>query len=167
MAQTGSESRKSCGALGRHNARISAVQVLYQMEVTERGAGSVMDEFIETPPDDWKELSKDIELDRAFLRKLVEQVVKSQAKIDTAIRERLTASWRLSRLAPTLRALLRAGACELLEFSTDIPGKVVLNEYVEVAKDFFDEKESGFVNAVLQGVLQEEQARMSAQLSGG
>lgn len=164
MAQTGTQKDSSRGAPGKHNARISAVQVLYQMEITERGANSVLNEFIETPPDDWKVLRKGQELDQAFLRRLVAQVVKSQDNLDAAIRKRLNAKWRFSRLDPTLRALLRAGTCELLEFTVDIPGKVVLNEYVEVAKQFFDDKETGFVNAVLQGILQDEQARMAAQL---
>ena len=129
----------------KHNARIAAVQALYQMEITNRGATGVIEEFLE------HRLHQTEAFDQTLFARLVGQVVEHQDQIDEAIRARLSGSWRLSRLDTTLRALLRCGCCELL-IAPDTPVAVVLDEYVQIAKAFFDPKESGFVNATLDGI---------------
>ncbi|VAV96788.1 Transcription termination protein NusB [hydrothermal vent metagenome] len=132
-------------APGKHNARLAAVQALYQMEIAKRGAAGVIKEFLEI------RLDEAGEVDKTLFAKLVSEVVAHQDKIDEAIRGRLSGNWRLSRVDATLRAILRCGSCELLVLK-DAPAAVVLDEYVEIAHDFFDAKETGFVNATLDAI---------------
>jgi N utilization substance protein B len=78
-------------------------------------------------------------------------VAADQAQVDAAIRKRLASNWRLDRLDATARAILRAGAYELIAH-VEIPHEVVIDEYVEVAKSFFEGQEPGFVNAALDAI---------------
>ena len=86
--------------------------------------------------------------DRELFKTLVEKAVDRQATLDRAIARHLSKGWRLERLDAVARAILRAGAAEL-EQRADIPVAVVIDEYVEIAKAFFDGPEPGFVNATL------------------
>jgi N utilization substance protein B len=86
--------------------------------------------------------------DLEFLRAVVEGVVREQQTIDPQIAEHLAAGWSLTRLDAILRAILRAGAYELM-FREDVPAKVVISEYLNVAHAFFGRDEPAFVNGVL------------------
>ena len=79
---------------------------------------------------------------------IVEKTVDRQATYDRAIARHLSKGWRLERIDAVARAILRSGAAEL-EQRTDIPVAVVIDEYVEIAKAFFDGPEPGFINAAL------------------
>jgi N utilization substance protein B len=81
-------------------------------------------------------------------------VVAEQASIDGAVKGRLAAGWRLERIDATLRAILRAGAWELVR-RPDVPVEVAIDEYVEIAKSFFEGPEPGFVNAALDGIARD------------
>ena len=81
-------------------------------------------------------------------------VIANQRDIDAAVKARLASNWRLERLDATLRALLRSGAWELAH-KPEVPREIVLDEYVELAKAFFDEAEAKFVNAALDGVARD------------
>jgi N utilization substance protein B len=81
-------------------------------------------------------------------------VVAQQAAVDKAIKTRLAEGWRLERLDATLRAILRAGAFELLN-RADVPTEVAIDEYVEIAKSFFDGTETGFVNGALDKIARD------------
>jgi N utilization substance protein B len=83
--------------------------------------------------------------------------VERQAKIDKAIVRRLAENWRLERIDATLRAILRAGAFELIA-REDAPTEVVIDEYVEIAKSFFNGPEPGFVNGALDAIAKDERA---------
>jgi N utilization substance protein B len=80
--------------------------------------------------------------------------VADQARVDAAVTRRLAEGWKLTRLDATLRALLRSGVWELIQ-RPDTPREVVLDEYVELAKAFFDDRDAGFVNAALDGVARD------------
>jgi transcription antitermination protein NusB len=84
----------------------------------------------------------------------VRGVVAGQKAIDTAVVTRLASGWRIERLDATLRALLRAGVWELRE-KPEVPREIVIDEYVELAKAFFDAAEAKFVNAALDGVARD------------
>jgi N utilization substance protein B len=86
--------------------------------------------------------------DFEFLRAIVEGVVREQRAIDPRIAESLAPGWPLTRLDAILRAILRAGAYELM-FREDVPAKVVISEYLNVAHAFFGRDEPAFVNGVL------------------
>lgn len=146
----------------RSVARLAAVQALYQMEVSSIGVESVIREFTEHRFDralEGVEGEGDTlaTADEAFFAELVRGVVSEQKKVDAAIAKRLAENWRLERLDATVRAILRAGAYELA-FRSDVPTEVAIDEYVEVAKSFFEGAEPGFVNGALDGVARDVRA---------
>lgn len=132
----------------RRAARMAAVQALYQMEMSGASTEAVTDDFRagRLPREDGGPVDGETDLD--LFKTLVENAVDRQLTIDRAIARRLSAGWRLERLDSVARAILRAGAVEL-EQRADIPIAVVIDEYVEIAKAFFDGPEPGFINATL------------------
>ena len=149
---------RSAAKASRSVARLAAVQALYQMEVSGAGVEAVIREFTDHRFD--REVEGDGEgeqlagADVTFFAELVRGVVAHQRTIDPAVVRRLAAGWRLERLDATVRAILRAGAFELAR-RPDVPTEVVIDEYVELAKSFFEGPEPGFVNGALDGVAQD------------
>ncbi|MCV2881425.1 transcription antitermination factor NusB [Actibacterium sp. XHP0104] len=138
----------------RSAARLYAVQALFQMEHSGQGVDEVRKEF-EThrfgAVYDGDEMA---EADRDLFRLALEEAVNWQAKIDQMTDRALVAKWPIARIDPTLRALFRAAGAELV--AGDAPPKVVITEYVDVAKAFFPEgREPKFVNAVLDHMARE------------
>ena len=134
-------------------ARLAAVQALYQMELAGEGVETVIAEFSNHRFDADIEGEPLAEADEDYFARIVRGVVGGQRDIDAAVKARLASNWRLERLDSTLRALLRAGAWELRE--QDVPREIVIDEYVELAKAFFDDAEARFVNAALDGVARD------------
>jgi N utilization substance protein B len=139
---------------GRSVARLAAVQALYQMETAGAGVETVVREFSDHRFGGDLEGSALAEADEAFFGDLVRGVVADQGAVDKAIARRLAANWRLERIDATLRAILRAGAYELTQ-RADVPVEVAIDEYVEIAKSFFEGPEPGFVNAALDGIARD------------
>lgn len=135
-------------------ARLAAVQALYQMELAGEGVDTVIAEFQNHRFDADIEGELLAEADEAWFADIVRGVVEGQRDIDAAVKVRLASNWRIERLDATLRALLRCGAYELMH-KPDTPFEVVINEYVDLAKAFFDEAEARFVNAALDGVARD------------
>jgi transcription antitermination protein NusB len=131
-------------------ARLAAVQALYQMETGGAGAETVVREFLDHRFDVDLEGERLAQADEVFFAELVRGVVSSQTEIDRAIARHLAAGWRLERIDATARAIFRAAAFELMR--TDAPLEVVIDEYVEIAKSFFDGPEPGFINAALDAI---------------
>ena len=138
----------------RSVARLAAVQALYQMEVSSTGVENVIREFTEHRFDRDLEDMTLAQADEAFFADLVRGVVQHQKAIDGAVVKRLATGWKLERLDATVRAILRAGAYELSK-RADVPTEVVIDEYVELAKSFFEGPEPGFVNGALDAVAQD------------
>lgn len=138
----------------RSVARLAAVQALYQMEVSGAGAEAVVREFSDHRFDRDIDGHTLAQADEAFFGALVRGVVEEQAVIDRAIAKRLAEGWRLERIDATLRAILRAGAFELTR-RQDVPHEVAIDEYVEIAKSFFEGPEPGFVNGALDGIARD------------
>jgi len=133
----------------RRLARFGAVQALYQMEMSGATTADVIADFSGGKLPRMSEASyADEEGDLALFRTIVEKAVERQATLDRAIARHLSKGWRLERIDAVARAILRAGAAEL-EQRRDIPTAVVIDEYVEIAKSFFDGPEPGFINAAL------------------
>lgn len=133
----------------RSAARLYAVQALFQMEHSKQSSDAVLQEFLEhrfgAEIDDGVDMADG---DADLFRKLVEDAVNWQASIDQTTDRALVAKWPIARIDPTLRALFRAAGAEMMQ--SDTPPRVVIMEFVEVAKAFYpDGKESRFVNAVL------------------
>lgn len=138
----------------RSVARLAAVQALYQMEVSGAGVDAVVREFGEHRFDRDVEGERLAAADETFFADLAKGVVANQALVDQGIVKRLASGWRLERLDATARAVLRAGAYELM-YRKDVPTEVVINEYVEIAKSFFEGPESGFINGALDAIARD------------
>lgn len=140
--------------LDRSLARLGAVQALYQMDIGGADTENVLAEF-ELHRIGMTEDGEILgEPDVPFFRELVLGVVARQVEIDPKVDLHLAKGWRLNRLDSTLRAILRAGTFEL-GWCPDTPVRVVINEYIELAHDFFSEDESKVVNGVLDALAKE------------
>jgi N utilization substance protein B len=142
---------------GRSAARLAAVQALYQMELTGVGAEEAVHEFVEHRFGSEPELGTAGEIDTEFFARLVRGVPEHQEEIDAGITQCLSADWRLTRIDSILRAILRAGAFELIA-AKDVPAKAVIDEYVEVSHAFFNGDEPSFVNAALDKLAHRKRA---------
>ena len=138
----------------RGTARLGAVQALYQMDVGGSPLPHVIAEF------EAHRLGSEIEgeqlrpADVDFFRALVSGVVEAQRQIDPIIHAALPATWPLTRIDLTLRAILRCGVFELLS-RRDVPARVAITEYVDIAKAFFSADEPGLVNGILDRVARD------------
>ena len=139
-------------------ARLAAVQALYQMELAGEGVETVITEFSNHRFDADIEGEALAEADEAWFADIVRGVIAGQKDIDASVKARLASNWRLERLDATLRALLRCGAWELTH-KTEVPKEIVIDEYVELAKAFFDEGDAKFVNAALDGVARDVRSK--------
>jgi N utilization substance protein B len=135
-------------------ARLYAVQALFQMEAADQTVDHVMREF-ETHR--FGAVYDGIQMEEGDVdtfRALMTGAVNEQARIDQMMDRALVAKWPIARIDPTLRALFRAAGAELVAGRT--PPRVVITEFVEVARAFFPAgKETGFVNAVLDHMARE------------
>ncbi|MEI9963791.1 MAG: transcription antitermination factor NusB [Caulobacteraceae bacterium] len=138
-------------------ARLAAVQALYQMEIGGAGVEAVIREFSDHRFDADMDGEQLAEADEDFFGAIVRGVVEGQVPIDRAIVHRLAANWKLDRIDATVRAILRAAAYELTA-RPDVPAEVVIDEYVEIAKSFFEGPEAGFVNGALDAIARDVRA---------
>lgn len=133
-------------AKARSAARLAAVQALYQMDVSGTAVIDVITEFSDARlTEAGEELNAP---DQAFFTDLLRGIVREQKQIDRPIQDALREDWPLTRIDSTLRAILRAGTYELM-YRPDVPFKAVISEYMDIAHAFFDDREAGMVNGVL------------------
>lgn len=139
----------------RSAARLYAVQALFQMEHSRQSANAVRQEFLSHRFG--AEIDEGVEMaegDTDLFRMLLDEAVNWQAKIDQMTDRAIVARWKIDRIDPTLRALFRAAGAELV--AGDTPPRVVIMEYVDIAKSFYPEgREAKFVNAVLDHMARE------------
>lgn len=139
----------------RSAARLAVVQALYQMEVSGKGINEIFAEF----ESHW--MGREIEgvqykpAEVSFFRDILQGVLTDQLAIDRQIDQALSTGWPLARVEAVMRATLRAGAYEM-RARRDVPSRVVIKEYVDVAGAFFGPTESGMVNAVLDKIARQE-----------
>ena len=145
MAKRGDTSNRTSS---RSAARLAAVQALYQMDMTGIDLNEVVAEFEAHRLGQEVEGCQFREAEASFFRDLVQGVVRQQLEIDPLIDKQLAEGWRLTRVDSILRAILRAGAFELLA-RNDVPAKVIISEYVDIAHAFFAEDEPKVVNGIL------------------
>jgi N utilization substance protein B len=141
--------------IGRRSAaRLAAVQALYQIELCGAKPEAVIAEFVK------HRLGREIdgdnygEVDAELFADIVAGTAARGEALDRAISAALTPDWPLARLETVLRAILRAGAYELMARS-DVPARVAISEYLDVAHAFFAGKEPGLVNGVLDRLAHE------------
>jgi transcription antitermination protein NusB len=151
-------SASSRSASGRHTAgrnpsarsaaRLAAVQALYQMDMTAIDLSRVIAEFETHRLGQEVEGSRYCDAEAEFFRDIVQGVVREQLRIDPLVDRHLAEGWRLNRVDSILRAILRAGTYEML-MRSDVPSRVVITEYVDLARAFFEGEEPKVVNGIL------------------
>ena len=143
MAATRSRSRSA--------ARLAAVQALYQMEMEGTPLAKLLHEFHEHRLGATIEDETYADAEVAFFDDIVAGADSRREEIDGLIAQRLAEGWSLERLDRPMRAILRAGAYELVA-RPDVPVATVITEYVDVAHAFYDKRETGFVNGLLDAI---------------
>ena len=146
--------KTSTRSRSRSAARLAAVQALYQQEMEGTPVARLLKEFHDHRLGATIEDEQYHEAERTFFDDIVSGVDSRRSDIDQAITGKLATGWTLERLDRPMRALLRAGTYELIA-RADVPVGSVISEYVDVAHAFFDKRESGFVNGLLDAIAKE------------
>ncbi|HUG44939.1 MAG TPA: transcription antitermination factor NusB [Sphingomicrobium sp.] len=138
----------------RSAARLAAVQALYQQEMEGTPLPRLLKEFHDHRLGALIEDAQYHEAERDFFDDIVTGVDERRSDIDEAISAKLASGWSLERLDRPMRAILRAGAYELIA-RPDVPVGSVISEYVDVAHAFYDKREAGFVNGLLDSIARD------------
>jgi N utilization substance protein B len=149
MSGAGDQGRKEDRKANRRGAaRLAAVQALYQMDIAGTDLNEILAEYESHRLGGEVDGDKYLPADAVLFREIVRGVVADQRALDPVIDNALTRGWPLKRVEALVRAVLRAGCFEL-QSRKDIPARVIVSEYVDVANAFVDRDETGMVNAVL------------------
>ena len=138
-------------SISRSAARLAAVQALYQQEMEGTPAARLIHEFHNHRLGATIEGETYADAEASFFDDLVSGTLARRDEIDALISERLAQGWTLDRLDKPMKAILRVGAYELLA-RKDVPLASVISEYVDVADAFYDSREKGFVNGLLDAI---------------
>ena len=133
--------------VSRSQARLATVQALYQMDLAQTDLVEVIEEFKQhrLGANDGNGM---VEADQEHFAQVLRGVVQRQLDIDPLIDQQLATGWRLARIDSIVRAILRAATFELIALP-EIPPRVIISEYIEVARAFFEGDEPRLVNGVL------------------
>jgi len=140
----------------RSAARLAAVQALYQQHMEGTAMAKLLDEFHQhrlgrTIDDDDFDDAEYADAEVPFFDDVVRGVGARRDEIDALLAGKLAAGWSITRLDKAMLQVLRAGTYEIIA-RADVPAAVAINEYVEVAKAFFDDGQAKFVNGILDAV---------------
>ena len=138
----------------RAAARLNAVQALYQMEIAGKGLNEILAEFETHWIGGEIEGEQYHEADIEFFRDILKGVLSRQVEIDQLTDAALHEGWPLKRIEAVMRAVFRASVYELIK-RKDVPARVVVKEYVDVAAAFLARDEVGMINAVLDRLARE------------
>lgn len=130
------------------------MQALYQMDIGGTGVLEIVAEYEAHRLGQELDGETYLKADASWFRSIVAGVVRDQRSLDPLIGTALQDDWALSRLDSTVRAILRAGTFELVE-RKDVPVAVIVTEYVEIAKAFFEDEEPKLVNAILDRIARQ------------
>ncbi|HVY50992.1 MAG TPA: transcription antitermination factor NusB [Devosia sp.] len=150
----------------RGAARLAAVQALYQMDVGRQSLEDTLSQFSAHMLGREVEGEQYLPADADFFRQIVTGVIRGQLDIDPTIDNALSSDWPVGRIDATLRAILRAAVFELLR-RRDIPAGVVISEYVDIAKAFYEDEAPRLVNGVLDTVARQVGASDRQKAMGG
>jgi N utilization substance protein B len=140
--------RDKRGDIARSQARLATVQALYQMDLAETDLLEVIEEFKQHRLAGSADGNGMVDADQEHFAQVLRGVVKRQREIDPMIDQQLATGWRLTRIDSIVRAILRAATLELIELP-EVPPRVIISEYIEVARAFFEGDEPRLVNGVL------------------
>ena len=145
----------------RQAARLAAVQALYQWQEGEHGPAEIVDQFLNVRTSEAGEGGMRRDADKPLFKDVVEGTVAHKDELEEIVSAALAQGWTWARIDRLVRAILLAGAYELVH-RKDVPPRVAINEYVEIAHAFYDQGEPSFVNSVLDRVGRQTR---SAELS--
>lgn len=146
--------RTAARTKARAAARLAATQALYQHEMEGTPQAKLLVEFHQHRLGAEIEGAEYNEADIDFFDDVVTGALARQDEIDAAIGAKLASGWSIERLDKPMKALFRAATYELLA-RVDVPTATVISEYVDVARAFYEKREAGFVNGVLDAVAKD------------
>ena len=138
----------------KSSSRLFAVQILYEMELNDKSYELILKAFSDDYFSELEKLNNNGKPSKNYIEKLIKGVSNNQKEIDELINKNLT-NRKLSNLDSLMRSILRISVYELI-YEFKIPKKVVLNEYIEIAKLFFNGEEPSLINAVLDVILKDQ-----------
>ncbi len=141
----------------RQAARLAAVQALYQWQEGEHQPAEIIEQFLTVRTGEAGEGGMRRDADKTLFRDVVEGTAANKEALETTVSGALIENWTWARVDRLVRAILLAGAYELVH-RRDVPPRVAINEYVEIAHAFYDQKEPTFINSVLDKVARQERA---------
>ena len=141
----------------RQAARLAAVQALYQWQEGAHGPGEIVEQFLKVRTGETGEGGMRRDADRPLFKDVVEGTVANKDELEQTVSAALASDWTWARIDRLVRAILLAGAYELVH-RKDVPLRVAINEYVEIAHAFYDQGEPSFVNSVLDRVARQERS---------
>ena len=128
------------------NSRKMAVQAIFQFFFSKDDINKILDEFCNYRIKETKNYKKKYDIE--FLRNIVMGVHENEKKIFALIKDNLSKDWFIDRVDPTMQAIISLAIFELMNFKKT-PFKIIINEYVSISKDYFDDNNTGFVNGIL------------------
>jgi N utilization substance protein B len=141
----------------RQAARLAAVQALYQWQEGQDEPAAIIEQFLKVRTGESGEGGMRRDADRPLFKDVVEGTVSHKEELEKTVSAALSQDWTWGRVDRLVRAILLAGAYELIH-RLDVPPKVAINEYVEIAHAFYDQGEPTFVNSVLDRLARQERA---------
>ena len=146
----------------RQAARLAAVQALYQWQEGQDQPADIIEQFLKVRTGEAGEAGMRRDADRPLFKDVVEGTAAHRDELEKTVSAALSEDWTWTRIDRLVRAILLAGVYELVH-RRDVPPRVAINEYVEITHAFYDQRESTFVNSVLDRVARQERA---ADLAG-
>lgn len=138
----------------KSSSRLFAVQILYEMELNDKSYELILEAFSDDYFLELEKINNNGKPNKNYIEKLIKGVSNNQKEIDELISRNLT-NRKLSNLDSLMRSILRISVYELI-YEFKIPKKVVLNEYIEIAKLFFNGEEPSLINAILDVILKDQ-----------
>jgi len=141
----------------RQAARLAAVQALYQWQEGQDQPADIIEQFLKVRTGEAGEAGMRRDADRSLFKDVVEGTAANKEELEKTVAAALSQDWTWGRIDRLVRAILLAGVYELVH-RRDVPPRVAINEYVEITHAFYDQRESTFVNSVLDRVARQERA---------
>lgn len=145
------------GSSRRQAARLAAVQAIFQWQEGQHGPAEIIEQFLKVRRGEKGEGGMRRDADQPLFRDVVEGAVAHKQALEQTLSGALAQDWTWERVDRLVRAILLAGAYEILH-RKDVPPRVTISEYVEIANAFYDQGEQNFVNSVLDRVARQSRS---------
>ena len=133
----------------RRNTRKIAVQAVFQFFFSKDDVNKILEEFCNYRIKEFKNYKKKYDTD--FLKKVVVGVHQNEEKITKIIERNLSENWLIDRVDLTMKAIISLAIYELISYEK-IPLQVIINEYVSIANQYLDKRNTGFINGILDNI---------------